>query len=110
MLGGLMTTFVVYQGHAMPQLTSFLGVHYGPAAWIRGIPGLPNEILQPGLPGIRMTSRTGRTGSDEPVEDRDLVRRCLEGDQGAYRLLLARYERAVYGLVRRMIADPEEAR
>ncbi|HYV51146.1 MAG TPA: sigma-70 family RNA polymerase sigma factor [Dongiaceae bacterium] len=57
-----------------------------------------------------MTSRTGRTGSDESVEDRELVRRCLEGDQDAYRELLARYEHAVFGLVRRMIADPEEAR
>jgi len=46
----------------------------------------------------------------DPIPDRDLVRRCLEDDQGAYRLLLARYERPVYGLVRRMIPNDEDAR
>jgi RNA polymerase sigma-70 factor (ECF subfamily) len=46
----------------------------------------------------------------DPIPDRDLVRRCLENDQGAYRLLLARYERPVYGLVRRMIPNDEDAR
>ena len=43
-------------------------------------------------------------------EDRDLVRRCLKDDQAAYRRLLAKYERPVYGLVRRMVRDEEQAR
>jgi len=46
----------------------------------------------------------------DPIPDRDLVLRCLENDQEAYRLLLARYERPVYGLVRRMIPNDEDAR
>jgi RNA polymerase sigma-70 factor, ECF subfamily len=46
----------------------------------------------------------------DPSEDRDLVRRCLRNDQGAYRALLAKYERPVYALVRRMVPDPEDAR
>lgn len=46
----------------------------------------------------------------DTLEDVDLVRRCLRNDQAAYRTLLARYERAVHGLVRRMVPDPEEAR
>jgi len=46
----------------------------------------------------------------DPIPDRDLVHRCLQDDQGAYRLLLARYERPVYGLVRRMIPNDEDAR
>lgn len=46
----------------------------------------------------------------DPSEDRDLVGRCLRNDQRAYRALLAKYERAVYALVRRMVPDPEDAR
>lgn len=43
-------------------------------------------------------------------EDRELVRRCLKNDQRAYEALLRKYERRVYGLVRRMIKDEEDAR
>jgi len=46
----------------------------------------------------------------DTLEDLDLVRRCLRNDQAAYRALLARYEHAVHGLVRRMVPDSEEAR
>jgi RNA polymerase sigma-70 factor (ECF subfamily) len=48
--------------------------------------------------------------TSDQTEDRELVRRCLKGDQDAYRILLAKYERPVYGLVRRMIKDEEDAR
>jgi RNA polymerase sigma-70 factor, ECF subfamily len=48
--------------------------------------------------------------TSEEIQDRDLVRRCLKQDQDAFRILLARYERPVYGIVRRMIPDEEDAR
>ena len=46
----------------------------------------------------------------DQIEDRDLVRRCLKHDQEAYQILLTRYERPVYGIVRRMIQNEEDAR
>jgi len=48
--------------------------------------------------------------SQDLQEDRELVQRCLENDQEAFRLLLAKYRGPVYGLVRRMIRDEEDAR
>lgn len=44
------------------------------------------------------------------TDDSHLVSRCLKGDQQAYRLLLERYRRPVYGIVRRMVRSDEEAR
>jgi RNA polymerase sigma-70 factor (ECF subfamily) len=44
------------------------------------------------------------------IQDRDLVRRCLKQDQEAFRILLARYQRPVYAIVRRMVQNDEEAR
>ena len=46
----------------------------------------------------------------EEIEDRDLVQRCLKNDQEAYKILLKRFERPVYGIVRRMVQDEEDAR
>lgn len=46
----------------------------------------------------------------DQTEDRALVRRCLRNDQAAYKALLERYQRPVFALVRRMVADEEEAR
>ncbi len=43
-------------------------------------------------------------------EDRELVLRCLNDDEMAYRRLLEKYRRPVYGIVRRMIPDEEDAR
>jgi RNA polymerase sigma-70 factor (ECF subfamily) len=43
------------------------------------------------------------------VEDRELVRLCLENDQNAYRALLEQYQRPVYALVRRMVANDADA-
>lgn len=42
--------------------------------------------------------------------DSDLVRRCLRGEDEAYRLLVQRYERPVYSLIWRMVANGEDAR
>ena len=39
------------------------------------------------------------------VDDRDLVRRTLGGDRGAYRRLIERYRNAVYGLVISFVGD-----
>lgn len=46
----------------------------------------------------------------DATEDRDLVLRCLSDDEAAYRRLLDKYRRPVYGIVRRMIPDEEDAR
>ena len=43
-------------------------------------------------------------------EDSHLVRRCLKNDQKAFAQLLEKYRRPVYGIVRRMIPNDEEAR
>ena len=42
--------------------------------------------------------------------DSDLVRRCLRGDEEAYRLLVQRHERPVYHIIWRMVANSEDAR
>lgn len=48
--------------------------------------------------------------ADDIREDGQLVRRCLKGDERAYGRLLEKYRRPVYGIVRRMIPNDEEAR
>ena len=45
-----------------------------------------------------------------PTDDADLVQRCLDGDERAYRDLLRRYRRSVYSLTYRMVGHREEAR
>jgi RNA polymerase sigma factor (sigma-70 family) len=42
-------------------------------------------------------------------EDRELVGRCLQGDERAYRDLIQRYRRQVYSLALRMVRRPEDA-
>jgi len=42
-------------------------------------------------------------------DDPELVRRCLAGDEGAYRELVGRYERQVYSLAFRMVRVREDA-
>jgi RNA polymerase sigma factor (sigma-70 family) len=41
--------------------------------------------------------------------DEDLLRRCQDGDEAALRELLRRHERAVYGLLTRMLGSREDA-
>jgi RNA polymerase sigma-70 factor (ECF subfamily) len=43
-------------------------------------------------------------------EDRDLVRRCLEGSREALASLVERYQRPLFNAARRMLNDDEEAR
>lgn len=43
-------------------------------------------------------------------EDSEIVGRCLQGDQTAFRELMEKYRRPVYGIVRRMVPNDEEAR
>jgi len=43
-------------------------------------------------------------------KDAELVRRCWEGDQDAFRELVLRYEEAVYNLAYRMLQNREDAR
>jgi RNA polymerase sigma-70 factor (ECF subfamily) len=45
-----------------------------------------------------------------PADDAALVKRCLEGDERAYKELLHRYRRSVYSISFRMIGHREEAR
>lgn len=42
-------------------------------------------------------------------EDADLIRRCLAGDQKAYRDLVRRYQRPVYSVVLRVVRRSEDA-
>lgn len=42
--------------------------------------------------------------------DEDLVKKCLEGDQDAFRFLYEKYRKPVYATIFRIILDPEEAR
>ncbi|UCG53824.1 MAG: sigma-70 family RNA polymerase sigma factor [Candidatus Latescibacterota bacterium] len=43
-------------------------------------------------------------------EDRELIARARKGDEGAYRTLLGKYERAVFNICLKMVRDREEAR
>ena len=45
-----------------------------------------------------------------PPEDRELVRRALEGDDAAFATLVRRYERGLYNLALRMVRESEQAR
>ena len=47
--------------------------------------------------------------SDSETSDRDLVRRCLKGDERAARELVSRFERPVFSQVFRMVRDRELA-
>ncbi len=49
-------------------------------------------------------------GSPPPVDDRELVRLSLSGDDQAYGELVRRYQRGLYNLAWRMVRDPETAR
>jgi RNA polymerase sigma-70 factor (ECF subfamily) len=44
------------------------------------------------------------------ADDRDLVAGCLRGDRGAAEALIERYQRPVFNIARRMVAQPEDAR
>jgi RNA polymerase sigma-70 factor (ECF subfamily) len=51
------------------------------------------------------------TGAADPEpDDRELVRRSLDGDQHAFRLLVGRHERKVFNLAYRMLGRAEDAR
>lgn len=43
------------------------------------------------------------------ADDKVLVARCKEGDRDAFRILVQKYERRIYGIVVGMIRDREEA-
>lgn len=46
----------------------------------------------------------------EPHDDASLVARCLKGDQGAFELLVTRYERVLFSVALRLVGDYEDAR
>jgi RNA polymerase sigma-70 factor (ECF subfamily) len=48
-------------------------------------------------------------GVVQPVDDKELVTRALEGDESAFWELLERFRRPVFSLVYRMIGDREQA-
>jgi RNA polymerase sigma-70 factor (ECF subfamily) len=48
-------------------------------------------------------------GQADPLDDRELVARALEGDESAYSELLERFKRPVFSLIYRMIGDREQA-
>lgn len=43
------------------------------------------------------------------LDDKDLVRRCLKGDQKAFECLLDRYQKPIYNVALRMIGDADDA-
>jgi RNA polymerase sigma-70 factor (ECF subfamily) len=43
------------------------------------------------------------------LEDTEILRRCLGGDERAYRALVARYQRQIYSLAMRMVRQPQDA-
>jgi RNA polymerase sigma-70 factor (ECF subfamily) len=43
-------------------------------------------------------------------DDRELVRRALDGDDAAFAILVRRYQRGLYNLALRMVRDAEQAR
>ena len=45
-----------------------------------------------------------------PPEDRELVRRALEGEEAAFATIVRRYERGLFNLALRMVRDAEQAR
>lgn len=46
----------------------------------------------------------------EPNDDASLVARCLNGDQGAFEPLVARYERVLFAVALRLVGNYEDAR
>jgi len=46
----------------------------------------------------------------EECPDRDLVARSREGDRSAFDQLIDRYQAVVFGVVKRMVREPEDAR
>ncbi|MCA9727201.1 MAG: sigma-70 family RNA polymerase sigma factor [Candidatus Eisenbacteria bacterium] len=44
------------------------------------------------------------------ASDAEIVERCLSGEEEAFRILVQRYERPVYGLIHRMVASDDDAR
>src|SRR5689334_889981 len=59
------------------------------------------------------TAGTGSSGEralrDDPPDDADLVRRMQAGDEAAFREFLARYERLIYAIPRRMGLSADDA-
>jgi RNA polymerase sigma-70 factor, ECF subfamily len=47
---------------------------------------------------------------DADTPDAELIQRVLDGDGGAYRPIVERYQSRLYGMVLGMLRDPEEAR
>ena len=47
---------------------------------------------------------------DQSVDDAAAVRRCLQGDPGAFDALVARYQQVLFTVALRMTGDSEEAR
>ena len=43
------------------------------------------------------------------ASDAEIVQRCLSGEEEAFRILVQRYERPVYGLIHRMVASDDDA-
>jgi RNA polymerase sigma-70 factor (ECF subfamily) len=50
------------------------------------------------------------SGPPASIDDREFVRRALEGDERAFAVLVQRYQRGLYNLAYRMVRDSELAR
>ncbi len=65
--------------------------------------GVGCSLLQPRPPSLR------RETERVPATDVELVRGALEGSESAFREVVLRYQRPVYGLIVRMVRDPARA-
>ena len=48
-------------------------------------------------------------GTDVPEDEGELIRLCLDGDQGAFDQLVARHHRGIYNMMYRMLGNAEDA-
>ena len=60
---------------------------------------------------VNMPPRSPSTpeGSSVPLDDQALISRCRAGDQGAFRELVTRYQRRIYGIAHGMVHNAEDA-
>jgi RNA polymerase sigma-70 factor (ECF subfamily) len=57
-----------------------------------------------------MTEERSPPGDVPSIDDREFVRRSIDGDEKAFAVLVERYQRGVYNLAFRMVRDSEAAR
>ena len=85
-----------------------------------GTPASTGSSTSPGRPVDGPAPEADHSRPDQPFalrtvlveedDDRALVRRCRDGDRGAFNQLVIRYQKPVYNAALRMLRNPEDAR